>query len=553
MADDQKGGGQQLIMKEAAGSGAPSPSIDPDRFKKRLKILYSHWNKRKVDLWRSVHAIAIPHPHETTVYLKSGALNLWLLGYEFVDTVMVFMEKEIHILCSPKKASVLRAVQASAKEAVGADIVLHVKAKADNEAVIMDALLTDISKGSGVSIPIVGYVAREASRGQIAEKWTEKLKSAKFQLRDVIGGFSDLFAVKDDSEVMNVRKAAYWTGTVMKHRVRPKIEDVIDEERKVTHSWLTEETEKAMLDASGVSARLNQDNIDVCFGPIFQSGGEFDLRLSAASNGDFLYYDSASVIICALGSSYNRYCSVIARTLLFDANPLQSKAYAVLLEAQEAVIGSLRPGIKLRAVYQAAVSVVERDAPELVPHLTKSAGSSMGLEFLELGWVINAKNERAVRQNMVFNVYLGIQNLQNDPENPKSRTFSLLLADTIIVGKEETTVATRRCSKLAKDISYSFAEEGEGEEEEVKRVAFDREETEVTTLGSSIHRSSEEQGMQQWLEPLPKEAKAPRTRRRVLSKRQLWLEPLPKEAKAPRTKRIVVEIIKASDSPADTT
>jgi nucleosome binding factor SPN SPT16 subunit len=119
---------------------------------------------------------------------------------------------------------------------------------------------------------------------------------------------------------------------------------------------------------------------------------------------------------------------------MIDATPLQSKAYAVLLKAHEAAIGALKPGNKVSAAYQAALSVVEEEAPELVPNLSKSAGTGIGLEFRESGLNLNAKNDRVVKAKMVFNVSLGFQNLQNQIDNPKIRNFSLLLADTVIVG-----------------------------------------------------------------------------------------------------------------------
>jgi nucleosome binding factor SPN SPT16 subunit len=245
---------------------------------------------------------------------------------------------------------------------------------------------------------------------------------------------SDLIAVKDADELINVKKAAFLTFSVMNNIVVPKLENVIDEEKNITHSALMDEAEKAILDPTRAKAKLKADNVDICYPPIFQSGGEFDLRPSAASNDEPLYYDSASVIIIAVGSRYNSYCSNVARTLMIDATPLQSKAYAVLLKAHEAAIGALKPGNKLSAAYQAALSVVEKEAPELVPNLSKSAGTGMGLEFRESGLNLNAKNDRAVKAKMVLNVSLGFQNLQNQTDNPKIRNFSLLLADTVIVG-----------------------------------------------------------------------------------------------------------------------
>ncbi|XP_058191636.1 FACT complex subunit SPT16-like [Rhododendron vialii] len=434
-------------------------------FSTRLKALYSNWREHNAEFWGSsdVLAVATPPASEDLRYLKSSALNIWLLGYEFPETIMIFMNKQIHFLCSPKKASLLEAVKKAAVEAVGVEVVMHVKARNDDGTAQMDAILLAI-RAQSKSDPIVGYIAREAPEGILLETWAEKLKNSNLRLADITNGFSDLFAVKDHDEVTNVKKAAFLTASVMKNFVVPKLEKFIDEEKKVAHSALMDETEKAILDPTKIKVKLKADNVDICYPPIFQSGGNFDLRPSASSDDEFLYYDSASVIICAVGSRYSSYCSNVARTYLIDSTETQSKAYDVLLRAHEAAIGALNPGNKVSAVYQAALSVVERDTPDLVANLTKSAGTGIGLEFRESGFSLNAKNDRVLKPGMVFNVTLGFQNLQAQTKNPKSQNFSLLLADTVIVTEKGHEVATVLSSKSTKDVAYSFNEDEEEEE-----------------------------------------------------------------------------------------
>ncbi|KAL5580412.1 hypothetical protein UlMin_012854 [Ulmus minor] len=473
MADHRNGNGQP--NGKAAGAGSPY-SIDLPKFSERLKILYSHWNKHKSDLWSStdVLAVATPPPSEDLRYLKSSALNIWLLGYEFPETIMVFMTKQIHFLCSQKKVSLLDVVKKTAKEAVGVEVVMHVKAKNDDGSALMDAIFRAIhaqAKLDGNESPVAGYIAREAPEGKLLETWADKLKNANFQLVDVANGLSDLLAVKDKEELVNVKKAAFLTTNVMNNIVVPKLENVIDEEKKVTHSVLMNDTEKAILEPSKAGAKLKAENVDICYPPIFQSGGEFDLRPSAASNDELLYYDSASVIICAVGSRYKSYCSNVARTYLIDANPLQSKAYEVLLRAHDAAISELKPGNKVSAAYQAAFSIVEKDAPELVPNLTKSAGTGIGLEFRESALNLNAKNDRVVKAGMVFNVSLGLQNLKNQTNNSKNQNFSMLLADTVIVDNDKAEVVTSKSSKAVKDVAYSFNEDDEEEDQKLKGKA----------------------------------------------------------------------------------
>ncbi|KAK0593312.1 hypothetical protein LWI29_034665 [Acer saccharum] len=494
---ENRSGNAQPANGTASGNAY---SINLETFSTRLKTFYSHWKETKSDLWGSadVLAIATPPASEDLRYLKSSALNIWLLGYEFPETIMVFTKKQIHFLCSQKKASLLGVVKKSAMDAVGVDVVLHVKAKTDDGIGLMDGIFSavrSLSKADGNDNPIVGYISRETPEGKLLETWDDRLKNTGFQLSDVTNGLSDLFAVKDQDEIMNVKKAGYLTYSVMNKIVVPKLENVIDEEKKISHSSLMDETEKAILEPTKAGVKLKAENVDICYPPIFQSGGEFDLKPSAASNDELLYYDSGSVVICAVGSRYNSYCSNIARSFLIDATPIQSKAYEALLKAHEAAISALKPGNKVSAAYQAALSEVEKDAPELVPNLTKNAGTGIGLEFRESGLILNAKNDRVVKAKMIFNVSIGFQNLQNQTNNPKKQTFSLLLADTVIVGDKNPEVVTSKSSKAVKDVAYSFNEDEE--EEEQPKAKAEANGTEAfpskTTLRSDNHEISKEE------------------------------------------------------------
>lgn len=462
MAD--KNGGTKPSVSTATGPYA----INFEVFSKRLKQFYTHWGKHNSDVWGASDAVVIATPptSEDLRYLKSSALNIWLFGYEFPETIMVFMSKQIHFLCSPKKASLLETIRKSAKEAVGSDIVMHVKAKNDDGTALMEDLFHAIRSQSKLDHPVVGYIAKEVPEGKLLETWSGKLANSGLKLNDVTSGFSELFAVKDASELTCVKKAAHLTSSVFKYFVVPQLERTIDEEKKVTHSSLMEATEKVILDPSKVKVKLKAENIDICYPPIFQSGGKFDLKPIAASNDDNLFYDSASVIISAIGSRYSSYCSNIARTFIIDATPTHTKAYEVLLKAHDAAIAMLKPGNKVSNAYQAAISVVEKEAPELLPNLTKSAGTGIGIEFRESGLNLNANNERLLKAGMVFNVSLGFQNLQAETKNPKTERFSLLLADTVIVSSEKAPeVLTAGCSKSVRDIAYAFNED-QGEEEE---------------------------------------------------------------------------------------
>jgi nucleosome binding factor SPN SPT16 subunit len=391
--------------------------------------------------------------------LKSNALDTWLLGYEFPETIIVFMHKQIHVVCSHKKAGLIETLKNAANTVVGVDIVLHVKTKSDDGPDLMDVIVQAVRNESKSDKPVVGYIAKEVPQGKLLESWTKKLSGSVLQLADVTDGFSELFAVKDTTEVTFVKKSAYLTSSVLKHFVVPKLEKVIKNEKKVSHSSLMNDIEKVILNPLKVKVKLKPDDIDICYRPIFQSGSKFDLKPGASSNDDCFYCGSASVIICAIGSKYNSYCSNVARTYLIDATPTQSKTYETLLKAHEAAVEQVKPGNQMSAVYQAAVAVIEKDAPELLPNLTELAGSGMGLEFRESFLDLNTENGRGIKEGMVFNVSLGLRNVLDQAEIAtcaKAKKFSLLLADTILVTARGNKILTIACSKAVKHISYWF-------------------------------------------------------------------------------------------------
>ena len=77
--------------------------------------------------------------------------------------------------------------------------------------------------------------------------------------------------------------------------------------------------------------------------------------------------------------------------------------------------------------YNAAAECIQKAKPELLAAFQKSCGFGLGLEFRDSSLLITAKNERAVRQGMVFNVSLGLHNLQlANQTNELKKTYSLV-------------------------------------------------------------------------------------------------------------------------------
>lgn len=131
---------------------------------------------------------------------------------------------------------------------------------------------------------------------------------------------------------------------------------IIDEEKKVKHSKLSEEIEQVLADPHKIQVKLTAANLDIAYAPIVQSGGQYDLKVSAASDDRRLEYD---VILCSLGARYSMYCANIARTFLVDPVKQQEEEYKALLQAQDKAINALVEGAPMSAAMEAVVKALQ--------------------------------------------------------------------------------------------------------------------------------------------------------------------------------------------------
>lgn len=77
------------------------------------------------------------------------------------------------------------------------------------------------------------------------------------------------------------------------------------------------------------------------------------------------------------------------------------------------------------------------------------------MEFREASYNITAKNERAIKPGMTFNVSVGFHNIDL-PEDAKHKTFSLLLADTVLITPSGAEVLTDKATKSLGEITYEI-------------------------------------------------------------------------------------------------
>ena len=69
--------------------------------------------------------------------------------------------------------------------------------------------------------------------------------------------------------------------------------------------------EAAVTEPTKIGVKLKAENCDIAYPPVVQSGGRFDLKLSATSDAEDLAQEG--VILLSLGARYASYCANLAR------------------------------------------------------------------------------------------------------------------------------------------------------------------------------------------------------------------------------------------------
>ena len=417
------------------------------------------------------------------------------------DTIMVFTPTQLHVLTSSKKAALLEPLKEAAKKSsAGVELVLHPRAKGDDGAAGVDALLAAASTAlstvkpePGSPEPTLAVLAKEPPVGALGELWLSKLSASGAATSDAGPGLSRVLASKDALELRAVTGAALLAAACVTRSVAPTLEKVVDEEREVTHARLAARFDKALSDptklfggdaAAAAAALPDPAAVDAAFTPCVQSGGSYDLKLGAAPDEGKL---SPDVIVVSLGARASSYCAAVGRTYFVDPDATQEKEYKALCSAFDAAVGALKPGEPLSAAREAAVAALSgSEAPHLAKMLPKVIGGGCGLEVRESALALSSTSTLKVEPGMCFVVRLGVTGLtRDDPPKGKAASYALLVCDIVAVPLAAATedekkegsdasaslpaeVLTASASRAWGDVAYELdggSEDGEGGEQ----------------------------------------------------------------------------------------
>nr|AFL48193.1 SPT16 [Schmidtea mediterranea] len=396
-------------------------AISYDTFFKRFRLLSKWLNNERAD------ALLIVNGNDNMAYSKTMSIHQWLFGYSLPNSAFIIYGKKMHIFASKKVCNFLKPAMSSEKE-VEISVLEKSKTEDDKEnAIKFVKYIENIT-----SIKSLGHLPKDNFEGKFFEIMKLVLKDIKFDFLDVSASISNLFAVKDEDELEKIKKASETTAKIFNKELKETILNSVDE-GKIKHSDLSAKTDKFVEKF----AKGDMESLDLCYPPIIQSGGKFNLKFSVESDENNLH---AGVIVCSMGLRYEYYCSNVIRTLMINANAEQKELYEYIVDKLYVyALEQIQPGKQFGEVSKAIEKKFSIDKPDLTKSLITSFGFSTGVEFKDRFLVLAGNSQSVFKKNMVIIFYIGLQNLENKtPTDKRSKLYAIWIGDTIVVGGAET-------------------------------------------------------------------------------------------------------------------
>ncbi len=467
-----------------AGSAGVVCTVEKTLFVERMRRLFKSWQRQKTG-WGDTQALTFLFgASQEITYNKSLALMCHLFGTEVQHVLLVVVPGAVHLVAGPDTHQALRAYETEGGG--GGDGVDDFKVTVSRWDEGGDAALTEAvaqlkaaaaaaGDGGDNGTPKVGIIVKDKPTGPLAERWEKVFpgEEGTFEVVDVAQPLGLVLSIKDEVAGKNMDVAARITSKIFKKSLVQRIEDIIDEDRTIKHDALADEVEAVVKDPAKIELKVPKEDLESCYWPIIQSGGEYDIKASAETNRKALKQD---VIICSMGVSYRGYCANMARTILVDPPKKIQEAYKALVGAFEACVDVMRPGESLKAVHETCKAYLEKKHPEYVQYLPKTLGSAIGAEFRDATMLLNSKCSAAFKARMYFNLVVGFQNVPLTAADRKRgkksaaaaqlENFSLLLADIVKIPEAgSATLDEKLVTKYDYQLAKVMWEIGEDDEE----------------------------------------------------------------------------------------
>jgi len=322
----------------------------------------------------------------------------------------------------------------------------------------------------------VAILKKDVATNNFAEEWKAALGEAGFKDEDQVELAPILsqaaMSVKDEKELRMIRDASRASSALMTSYFVEEMSEILDSEKKVSHKALADKVsakidDQKFFEKQKVSKSFDNLQLDWCLEPTVQSGGAYDLKLGAEPDDSNLH---AGVIISALGLRYQTYGAMVARTYMVDPIKEQEQAYKLLLAVHEIIIKTIKDGVVAKEVYTKALNHIKSKKPDFEKHFPKNVGYGIGTENKDGTLLLSGKNSRVLKDGMTLVISTSLQDLENSkPQDKKSKTYSLLLVDTVRVGPTDCAVFTKDTPSELDSVSFFFKDDEEEAKPKTKR------------------------------------------------------------------------------------
>ncbi|CAI2378197.1 unnamed protein product [Moneuplotes crassus] len=408
---------------------------------------------------------------DTIKYRAASTVFLWLLRYEFTETIIAFQPGKVVFFTSQKKLEYLKSLEKPENEEFKDFEVVLVKRdtkekdKSGNYKKLYNTLKSGHSKKPKISF--LKDKIEGSMEGEFKDFLSKFYKTTDPDNADEF--FEQVMRNKSDEEKEDIKKANHFCTTLFKNII-DKVEQVVDEEAKCPHHKIIEEVQALIENnnfmfqfikecASHEKKNIDRDFLEISNPLSIQSGDNLDLSLTASANKKDL---SPDTIIITVTTKYKDLFALNSRTLLIDPNEQQNKAYEALFELYQSIMQNLKVGAELRQVYKISYDAFSEKNKELAKFLPKTFGFGIGCKLQEKSLTISPTNSMKVEIGNTFCIRVSLEKFCEK----KSRD-SLLISETVTINEEGKAIPSFKIKASYKEISYSINEpdEGDGSEE----------------------------------------------------------------------------------------
>lgn len=173
--------------------------INSEQFFLRLNKIITSWLNNKEDLWDNSTILCIPMgavKDADVVYSKSSAFHLYLLGYEFPESLIIITTTIFYFITTQKKAAYLEAIKDDTKF----PIKTYYKTKDENaNKEMFKEILNTIKKTDGNTL---GTIVKGEFEGRFIPSWNEVVAAEGFRPVDITRGLGLILSIKDTTELV---------------------------------------------------------------------------------------------------------------------------------------------------------------------------------------------------------------------------------------------------------------------------------------------------------------------------------------------------------------